>query len=294
MEIINGNLIAKTIIKDLKNQIAQITGPLPSITFIKIGDDPASIAYVNTKRKIANELGMRSQIIDLPTSVTQLELFAKIDELNNDPSINGILIQSPLPSHLSERESFNRVSPIKDVDGFNAANLGKLCQEDDSGFIACTPAGIVELLKASDVSTEGKHIVILGRSLIVGKPAALLFMKKSTFGNATVTVCHSKTTNLSNILKQADIIIVAIGKPQFLKADMIRKDIVVIDVGINRITDSSKPTGYRLVGDVDFDNVSKIVSKITPVPGGVGPMTVAMLMKNTLKAYHQQQIFKNE
>lgn len=293
MEIINGNHIAKTIIKDLKKQVAQLTGPLPSITFIKIGDDPASISYVNNKRKIANELGMRSDIIDLPTSITQNELFAKIDELNQDKSVNGILIQSPLPPHICEREAFNRVAPIKDVDGFNAANLGKLCQEDDTGFIACTPAGIVELLKASNVSTEGKHIVILGRSLIVGKPAALLLMKKSAFGNATVTICHSKTTNLSNILKQADIIIVAIGKPHFLKAEMIRKDIVVIDVGINRITDASKPSGYRLVGDVDFDNVSKMVSKITPVPGGVGPMTVAMLMKNTLKAYHQQQDFKN-
>lgn len=288
MEIIDGNRIARSIIKDLKKQVAELTGPIPSITFIKVGEDPASIAYVNRKQKIANELGMRSQIIELPANVTQNDLFKKINELNQEKTVHGILVQSPLPPHICEREAFNQVAPIKDVDGFNAANLGKLCQEDDSGFTACTPAGIIELFKASNISTEGQHVVILGRSLIVGKPAALLLMKKSFLGNATVTVCHSKTKNLSSILKQADIIIAAIGQPLFLKADMIRKDIVIIDVGINRIKDPTKASGYRLVGDVDFDNVSKIVSKITPVPGGVGPMTVAMLMKNTLKAYHQQ------
>ncbi|PWU05504.1 MAG: bifunctional 5,10-methylene-tetrahydrofolate dehydrogenase/5,10-methylene-tetrahydrofolate cyclohydrolase [Verrucomicrobia bacterium] len=289
MELIDGNRIAGKIIKDLKKEVSQLSGPPPAITFIKVGEDPASIAYVNRKQKIARELGMLSQIIDFPQNVTQKSLYQKIHELNQDNSIHGILIQSPLPPHLDEKEVFNQVSPLKDVDGFNAANLGKLCQEDDTGFIACTPAGIIELLKASNVTTEGKHIVILGRSLIVGKPAALLLLKKSPLGNATVTICHSKTKNLSSILKQADIIIVAIGQPHFLKVDMIRKDIVVIDVGINRIKDPSTNLGYRLVGDVDFDNVSKIVSKITPVPGGVGPMTVAMLMKNTLKAYHQQK-----
>lgn len=292
MEIIDGNHIADTIIKSLKKQVAQIKGPAPAITFIRVGEDTASISYVNKKQKIAKELGLRSTIISFPIDVTKDELFNKIDELNNDSTIHGILVQSPLPPHLCERDIFNKVAANKDVDGFNAANLGKLCQEDDSGFTACTPAGIIELLKAAHVSTEGKHVVILGRSLIVGKPAALLLMKKSLEGNATVTVCHSKTQNLASILKQADIVIVAIGKAQFLKSDMISKGIVVIDVGINRIADPKKPLGYRLVGDVDFENVSKIASKITPVPGGVGPMTVAMLMKNTLKAYHQQQIIR--
>lgn len=288
MEIIDGNHIARGIIKNLKQQIAKIQGPPPALTFIRIGENPASIAYVNRKQKVANEIGILSNIISLPSDVTQNQLFQIIDELNANKNVHGILIQAPLPPHLLEREIFNRVSPNKDVDGFSAINLGKLCQEDPSSFVACTPAGISELLKSAGVTTTGKHVVILGRSLIVGKPAALLMMKRSIDGNATVTVCHSQTNHLSTILKQADIIIAAIGKPQFLKANMIKKGAVIIDVGINQIQDPSKKCGYKLVGDVDFQDVSKIASKITPVPGGVGPMTVAMLMQNTLKAYYQQ------
>lgn len=294
MEIIDGNYIAGSIIKGLKKEVSKIKGPAPAITFIRIGEDPASISYVNKKQTIAKELGMRSNIMHFPIDVTQDEIYSKIDELNNDRNVHGILVQSPLPPHLCERDIFNKVAANKDVDGFNAANLGKLCQDDDTGFTACTPAGIIELLKAAKVTTEGKHVVILGRSLIVGKPAALLLMKKSLEGNATVTVCHSKTQNLTKILKQADIVIVAIGQAEFLKPNMISKGIVVIDVGINRIPDPNKRAGYRLVGDVDFEKVYKMASKITPVPGGVGPMTVAMLMKNTLKAYHQQQKNGNE
>lgn len=289
MELIDGNTISRGIIKDLKKEVAQIQGDRPGITFIRIGEDQASIAYVNRKQKMAAEIGMVSSIIALPSNTRKEELFKKIDELNEDPKVHGILIQAPLPGHLVEREIFNRVAAIKDVDGFSAANLGKLCQEDESGFVACTPGGIIELLKASRVEIEGKHVVILGRSLIVGKPAALLMMKRSVDGNATVTVCHSKTKNLSSILKQADVIIAAIGKAKFVKAEMVKEGVVVIDVGINRVDDATKKEGYRLVGDVDFENVSKVASKISPVPGGVGPMTVAMLMKNTLKAYKQQR-----
>jgi methylenetetrahydrofolate dehydrogenase (NADP+)/methenyltetrahydrofolate cyclohydrolase len=289
MEIIDGTHISCAIIKDLKKQVSAIQDTPPAITFIRVGENPASIAYVNRKQKVATEIGMLSNIISLPDTATRDELFRKIDELNDNHKVHGILVQAPLPPHLIEREIFNRVSPLKDVDGFSAANLGKLCQEDESGFVACTPAGIIELLKASNVSIPGKHVVILGRSLIVGKPAALLMIKRSIDANATVTICHSKTKNLPDILKQADIIIAAIGQPGFVKANMIKEGAIIIDVGINRVDDPSKKLGYKLVGDVDFENVSKIASKITPVPGGVGPMTVAMLMKNTLKAYHQQK-----
>lgn len=289
MKIIDGNHISRAIIEDLKKQVAEIQGPPPAITFIRIGENPASVAYVNRKQKVATEIGMLSDVISLPETISRDELFKKIDELNKDDKVHGILVQAPLPSHLIEREIFNRVSPLKDVDGFSAANLGKLCQEDETGFVACTPGGIIELLKGANVTIEGSHVVVLGRSLIVGKPTALLMMKRCIDGNATVTVCHSKTSNLSSILKQADIIIAAIGQAEFVKASMIKEGVVIIDVGVNRVSDPTKKLGYRLVGDVDFEDVYKLVSKITPMPGGVGPMTVAMLMKNTLKAYRQQR-----
>ena len=289
MEVIDGNKISKSIIEELKDEVAQINGERPTIAFIRVGEDPASISYVNRKQKVAAEIGIASHLVTFPETTNQAELFSKIDELNDDPKVHGILIQAPLPSHIVEREAFNRVRSDKDVDGFSAGNLGRLCQEDDTGFIACTPAGIVELFKRTGIKTEGKHVVILGRSLIVGKPMALLMMKKSPQGNATVTVCHSKTQGLEKILKSADILIAAIGKAHFVKKSMIKEGVIIIDVGINRAEDSSKEKGYRLVGDVDFDDVSDTVNKITPVPGGVGPMTVAMLMKNTLKAYKQQK-----
>jgi methylenetetrahydrofolate dehydrogenase (NADP+)/methenyltetrahydrofolate cyclohydrolase len=218
-------------------------------------------------------------------SISQQELIAQIRKLNEDPEVNGILIQSPLPSHMIETEVFNSVAPEKDVDGFNVVNVGKLCQEDESGFVACTPAGIIELLKRQNIVVEGKHVVVVGRSLIVGKPAGLLLVKKSKIGNATVTFCHSRTLEIASIAKQADILIAAIGKPNFIDATMVKNGAVVIDVGINRVEDKSKKSGFRLVGDVDFEAVQSKVSAITPVPGGVGPMTVAMLMKNTVKAY---------
>ena len=203
----------------------------------------------------------------------------------NDPTIHGILVQAPLPPQIEETTIFNHVLPAKDVDGFNANNLGRLCQEDEDAFAACTPAGILELLKRSGTETEGKRAVILGRSLIVGKPAGLLLLRKGIPGNATVTFCHSRTTDLGSVTKEADVLVAAIGSPNFVTADMVKPGAVVIDVGINRVEDSTAKKGYRLVGDVAFDEVAPIVSKITPVPGGVGPMTVAMLMRNTVKAH---------
>ena len=223
-----------------------------------------------------------------PETVTQEVLFTFIDQLNADNTVHGILVQAPLPSHIDETLTFRRIDAAKDVDGFHTVNLGKLCQEDRSGFVACTPQGIMELLERSNLSLEGKHVVILGRSLIVGKPFALLAVQKGPFANATVTICHSRTKNLPELVRQADVVVAAMGKPEFVTADMIKENAVVIDVGINRVADASRKSGYRLTGDVDFSAVSEKASHITPVPGGVGPMTVALLMKNTVKAYRQQ------
>ena len=219
-----------------------------------------------------------------PVTISQDELFALIDGLNADAGVDGILVQSPLPKHLNEIAVFRRIAAHKDVDGFHPMNLGKLAQEDATGFVACTPAGIMELLQRSGVKLAGQHVVILGRSLIVGKPAALLALQRQPWANATVTICHSQTANLPAFTRQADILIAAIGKPEFVTADMIKPGAVVIDVGVNRVPDPTKKSGYRLTGDVHFPTVAPLCSKITPVPGGVGPMTVALLMKNTLKA----------
>ncbi|MFP6855488.1 MAG: bifunctional 5,10-methylenetetrahydrofolate dehydrogenase/5,10-methenyltetrahydrofolate cyclohydrolase, partial [Opitutales bacterium] len=219
-----------------------------------------------------------------PESISQDELIGEISALNADSSVHGILVQAPLPRQIDDRAVFNHVLPEKDVDGFNAANLGRLCQEDADAFAACTPAGIIELIKRSNIETEGKRAVVLGRSLIVGKPAALLLLRKGMPGNATVTICHSRTQNLAEVTREADILIAAIGRPEFVTGDMVKPGVAVIDVGINRVEDPSRKRGYRLVGDVAFDEVSEKASQMTPVPGGVGPMTVAMLMRNTVKA----------
>jgi methylenetetrahydrofolate dehydrogenase (NADP+)/methenyltetrahydrofolate cyclohydrolase len=202
--------------------------------------------------------------------------------------VDGILVQSPLPPHLDELAVFRRITPAKDVDGLGTVNLGKIAQDDESGFVSCTPAGIMELLRRSGVQLAGRHVVIIGRSLLVGKPVALLAMQKKAWANATVTVCHSQTLGLPGLARQADVLIAAIGRPEFVTADMVKPGAVVIDVGINRVADPTRKAGYRLVGDVHFPSVAPLAGKITPVPGGVGPMTVAMLMKNTLKAYRQQ------
>lgn len=283
-QIIDGNATAKLVCEELSAKLKKISATRPPcVAFIRVGEDPASVSYVKKKGRIAAATGIESRLHVLPESVTQEELFKLIDSLNNDDCVDAILIQAPLPKHLSERDTFNRVRPDKDVDGFSSANLGLLCQEDPRAFTACTPAGIMELLKRYEVPTAGKRVVVIGRSIIVGKPMALLLMKKGA--DATVTVCHSKSENLKQICAQADIIIAAVGKPMTVTADMVKEGACVIDVGINRIPSEKTKSGYRLVGDVDFENVAPKCSKITPVPGGVGPMTVAMLMSNTVAAY---------
>ena len=289
MEQIDGNRISREILEEIKEDVARLDSGQPCVAFIRVGEDPASVSYVKKKDRVARELGIESRLNLLPETVSQEELFALIDELNADPSVSGILIQSPLPAGLDELAAFRRVLPEKDVDGFHTVNLGLLCQEDDAGFVACTPAGIIELLRRSDVSLAGKHVVVIGRSLIVGKPVALLALQKKDWANATVTVCHSRTADLPAITRQADVVIAAIGRAGFVTGDMIKPGAVVIDVGINRIPDASRKSGYRLTGDVDFEAAAEKASKITPVPGGVGPMTVAMLMKNTVKAFRRQQ-----
>lgn len=285
MELIDGNKTAADIVAELKAEVAALPGRKPCIALVRVGDDPASVSYVKKKEKTAAEIGIESRIILHPISITQDELFNILDDLNADPTVDGILVQAPLPKHIDEVAVFRRVSAAKDVDGFNTINLGKVAQEDDTGFVACTPAGIMELLARSGTDLKGKHVVVLGRSLIVGKPVALLALQKKTGANGTVTICHSGTSNLPAITRQADVLIAAIGRPEFVTADMVKPGAVVIDVGINRVPDASKKTGYRLTGDVHFPSVSPLCSKITPVPGGVGPMTVAMLMKNTVKAH---------
>lgn len=289
MKLIDGNRIAESIIEELEREIGRLRGKKPAVAFIRVGDDPASVSYVRKKEKMAERIGIKSRLYVLPESITQEVLFARIDRLNQDPEVNGILIQAPLPKHIDETESFNRVLPGKDVDGFHALNIGKLCQEDPGGFVACTPAGIVELIKRSGIESEGKHVVILGRSRIVGKPTALLMIRKALPGNATVTICHSRTPDLPAMTRQADLLITAIGRPHFVTGDMVREGVTVIDVGINRIQDARRKQGYRLVGDVEFDTVAPKSSQITPVPGGVGPMTVAMLMRNTFRAFKVAQ-----
>lgn len=289
MELIDGNAISELILDELQAELAQLSGERPGVAFVRVGEDPASVFYVGKKQKIAARIGVDSHLHALPETTTQAELLALIDRLNADKSIHGILVQAPLPSHIDERTIFNRVHPDKDVDGFNVINIGRLAQEDPDAFVACTPAGVVELLARSGVQTAGKRVAVIGRSLIVGKPAALLLSMKAKFGNATVTLCHSRTENIAAVVREADIIVAAIGKANFVTADMVKEGAVVIDVGINRVEDPTAKKGYRIVGDVDFAAASERASRITPVPGGVGPMTVAMLMKNTVRAYKKAQ-----
>ena len=289
MELIDGNKIASDIAAELKAEVATFTGRRPCIALVRVGDDAASISYVKKKENMAAEIGMTSRLVLPPVTITQDELCALVDGLNADATVDGILVQSPLPKHINEVAVFRRIAAHKDVDGFHTLNLGKLAQEDATGFVACTPAGIMELLRRTGVSLAGKHVVVLGRSLIVGKPAALLAVQRNQWANATVTICHSQTPDIASFTRQADVLIAAIGKAEFVTADMVKPGAVIIDVGVSRVPDATKKTGTRLTGDVHFPSVSKICSKITPMPGGVGPMTVAMLMKNTVKAYRQNR-----
>jgi methylenetetrahydrofolate dehydrogenase (NADP+)/methenyltetrahydrofolate cyclohydrolase len=290
MNLIDGNQIASQVLDELSERVASLENGKPSVVFVRVGNDPASISYVKKKQKTAESIGIDAGLRVFDESISEAQLIEEIDTLNADSSIHGILVQAPLPRHINDVRVFNHVSPNKDVDGFNAVNLGKLCQEQAHAFRSCTPAGIVELIRRSNIETAGKRVVVLGRSLIVGKPIGMLLLNRAIPGNATVTFCHSRTHDLPSITREADILIAAIGKPQFVTAEMIKTGCAVIDVGINRIPDSSKKSGFRLVGDVDFEQVAPKTSHITPVPGGVGPMTVAMLMSNTVQAFEQANL----
>ena len=284
MELIDGNRIAADLIAELKAEVAALTGRKPCLALVRVGDDPASVSYVRKKERTAEEIGVEGRVILPPVGISQSELLALVDGLNADPAVDGILVQSPLPQPLDESAIFRRIDPAKDVDGLHPLNLGKVAQEDETGFVSCTPAGIMELLARSGVDLRGRHVVVVGRSLLVGKPVALLALQKKAGANGTVTVCHSGTADLAAFTRQADVLIAAIGRPEFITGDMVKPGAVVIDVGINRVADATRKTGYRLTGDVHFPSVSPRVAKITPVPGGVGPMTVALLMRNTVKA----------
>ena len=284
--LIEGRAIAEKVYAELRGEIAQLkkNGRTPGLAVVLVGDNPASRAYVRSKDKMCRDLGLHSVKLELPADTTQAELLKRVHDLNGDPAIHGILVQSPPPKQIDEAAIVRALDPAKDVDGFHPANVAKLALGDDSGFVPCTPLGCQRLLMESGVEISGAHVVVLGRSMIVGKPLALLLMRKGLGGDATVTVVHSRSNRLAEITHSADILIAAIGQPQFVRAEHVREGAVVIDVGINRVDDPTAERGYRLVGDVAFDEVSAKASAITPVPGGVGPMTIAMLMSNTVKA----------
>ena len=288
-KLIDGRAIAEKVYVDLRREIAELKakGVTPGLAVVLVGDDPASRAYVHSKDKMCRKLGLHSLKLELPASTTQTELLNRVEELNADSNIHGILVQSPPPAHIDEAAIVRALDPRKDVDGFHPENVAKLVLDAPSGFVPCTPLGVMRLLIETKININGAHVVILGRSMIVGKPLALLLMQKNEKANATVTVVHSRSRDLGEITRSADIIIAAIGRAGFVKPDHVREGAVVIDVGINRVEDAAAERGYRLVGDVAFDEVSKKASAITPVPGGVGPMTIAMLMSNTVKAARQ-------
>ncbi len=278
--IIDGKETARRILQELRTEIEQLRqkGCIPGLAVVLVGEDPASRIYVNSKVKTCGELGIYSQKWELPTETTQEELIGLIRQLNEDERIHGILVQSPPPKHIDEQAVILAIDPSKDVDGFHPVNVAKLVLEDPTGFVPCTPLGCMHLLNAYGISTQGKHAVIIGRSMIVGKPMAHLLMSKKA--NATVTIAHSRTLDLPALCRTADILVSAVGRPHLVTADFIKPGAVVLDVGINRVEDASRPRGYRIVGDVDYDSVAPLCSAITPVPGGVGPMTIAMLMSN--------------
>jgi len=289
-QLIDGKAISAAIQGEVKAELERLVpkaGRSPGLAVVLVGDDPASATYVRSKRKACAALGVRSIAHDLDTSTDRATVLRLVRALNDDDAVDGILVQSPLPPHLDETEVINLIDPAKDVDGFHPVNVGRLLIGEPC-FVSCTPAGVQELLVRSGVETRGAHVVIIGRSTIVGKPLAALLMQKAAGADATVTVCHSRTRHLAEIARQADILVAAIGRARYVTADMVRPGAVVIDVGINRVEDASAKCGYRLVGDVDFDAVVEVASKITPVPGGVGPMTIAMLMRNTLLAYRRR------
>ena len=290
MQLIDGKSLAKkvqtTVATEVEN-LKQEKNIVPGLAVILVGDDPASHAYVNMKAKACENVGFYSITHNMPDTISQDEIIGTIQMMNENPRIDGILVQLPLPKHIDTDKILEVIDPKKDVDGFHPENFGKMAL-DMSTFIPATPFGILELLKRYNVDTKGKHTVVIGRSHIVGRPMSILMSRKGWPGNSTVTLTHSNTKNIAQITTQADIIISALGVPNFLKAEMVKDDAVIIDVGITRVKDTSHPKGYIITGDVDFENVSKKASYITPVPGGVGPMTIAMLLQNTLIARSQQ------
>lgn len=285
-ELIDGATVARAVRAGVAETAASLVarGVRPGLAVVLVGDDPASAVYVRAKGKASEEAGLHSITVRLPATTSEADLLQRVDQLNADPSIHGILVQMPLPKHISAEVVIRRVRPEKDVDGFHPVNVGKLLNGDTDGFAPCTPAGVQELLVRSGVETKGAECVIVGRSSIVGKPMASLMMQDRPGANATVTVCHSRTADLGGHTRRADILIVAAGRPKFVTGAMVKPGAVVIDVGINRVDDARAKQGYIIVGDVDFASAREVARLITPVPGGVGPMTIAMLLKNTVRA----------
>lgn len=284
-ELIDGKLLAQEMKAELKDQVSKLIdkGVTPGLGVILVGDNPASKSYVTSKEKSCERIGVFSDDVRLPEDISEKDLLTHVERMNNDDRIHGILVQLPLPKHIDTNRIINAISPEKDVDGFHPVSVGKMVLGQET-FLPCTPHGVLKLLERYDVPTEGAEVLVIGRSNIVGKPVANLLMRKDNPGNSTVTVCHTRTKDVLVHSKTADIIIVASGFPNTLTADMVKEDAVVIDVGINRVEDSSRERGYRLIGDADFDSLVKKVKKITPVPGGVGPMTITMLLFNTVKS----------
>jgi methylenetetrahydrofolate dehydrogenase (NADP+)/methenyltetrahydrofolate cyclohydrolase len=285
--MLDGKSVAAAVLDECRAEVEALKsrGTTPGLAVVLVGDDPASHVYVGSKVRTCGELGIFSRKIELPSSTTQEELLKVVHDLNADSAIHGILVQSPPPKHINEEEIIRAIDPRKDVDGFHPENVAKLALEDPTGFVPCTPAGCMKLLEVAGVETNGAEAVVVGRSMIVGKPMALLLVSKKS--NATVTIAHSRSRDLPAICRRADILVAAVGRPEMVKANWVKPGAVVIDVGINRVADPSKKSGYRLTGDVAFEEVAPLCSAITPVPGGVGPMTIAMLMKNTLQAARQ-------
>lgn len=284
-QIIDGKQVAADMRAELKEEVAKLRekGVVPGLGVVLVGEDPASKSYITAKERACEELGIYSDDNRLPAETTQEDLIALVNRMNNDPKINGILVQLPLPKGLNESEVLLAIDPDKDVDGFHPMNVGKM-MVGEKAFLPCTPHGVIQLLLRSGVDIKGANVVIVGRSNIVGKPLANMLIQKNDKGNATVTVCHTRTKDLAHHTKQADIVIAAAGRPNTVTADMVKDGVVVIDVGVNRVEDATKKRGYRLVGDVDFEAVKEKASLITPVPGGVGPMTITMLLYNTVES----------